>query len=120
MSNDDSTEANATSDSEARSTEEHSATVSESQAAYNVISDTVVGVNVRGSDNKFQAIFVLVSVLICSAVMIVLAMINDQWNLPLIGAALIGVFVGLIAGVFLSGTYLMIYRAKRHLQGKHD
>ena len=94
--------------------------VSDGQAAYNVFSDTVTGINVRGSDNKFQAIFVMVSVLICAGIMIVLSLINSDWDLPWFAAALVGVFAGLLIGVFLSGIYLMIYRAKRHLDGKHD
>ncbi|QDT63030.1 hypothetical protein [Calycomorphotria hydatis] len=84
--------------------------VSSAQASYNIVSDTVTGVNVRFSDNLFQAIFIVVSIFICSGVGI------------LIGAgpgALLGAFAGLVLGVLASGFLLMIYRAIRHIQGKH-
>ena len=88
--------------------------------AYNVVSDTVTGINFRGSDNKFQAKFILISVVVCALVGVLLAVLNSGWNLPWFGGALIGSFAGLIFGVFGSGIYLMIYRAARHMQGKHD
>jgi len=33
---------------------------------------------------------------------------------------LIGSFAGLVIGIFGSGIFLMIYRAARHISGKHD
>lgn len=87
---------------------------------YNVVTDLVTGVNVRGSDNKFQAIFVAVSVLLIAGLGAILAAINTQWNLPWYGGALIGSFLGLVLGILTSGIFLMIYRAVRHIQGKHD
>ena len=41
--------------------------ISAGHAAYNVVSDTVTGLNVRRSDNKFQAIFILVAGLLLAA-----------------------------------------------------
>ena len=41
--------------------------ISSGQAAYNVVADTVTGVNVRKSDNLFQAIFILVTILLLAA-----------------------------------------------------
>jgi len=93
--------------------------ISSAHAAYNVVSDTVTGLNVRKSDNKFQAIVVLVSVFSFATVGAILSSIVVQWNLPWYGGALIGAFAGLVIGVFSSGIFLMIYRAKRHIQGKH-
>jgi ABC-type uncharacterized transport system permease subunit len=94
--------------------------IEQEQVAYNVVTDLVTGVNVRGNDNKFQAIFVTVSVLLIAGLGAILAAINTQWNLPWYGGALIGSFLGLVLGILTSGIFLMIYRAVRHIQGKHD
>ena len=87
---------------------------------YNVVTDLVTGVNVRGNDNKFQAIFVIVSVLLIAGLGAILAAVNTQWNLPWYGGALVGSFLGLVLGILTSGIFLMVYRAVRHIQGKHD
>ena len=94
--------------------------ISPTQAAYNIVSDTVTGVNVRKSDNKFQAIFIFYVVLACAAIGAVVTLFNPQWKLPWFGGAMIGGFGGLIVGVLSSGTFLMLYRGKRHIEGKHD
>jgi hypothetical protein len=95
-------------------------TVSSGRASYNVVTDTVTGVNVRWSDNKFQAIFVFVSVILASLVGAILTALNAHWDLPWFGGALIGSFAGLVIGIFASGIFLMFYRAARHIKGKHD
>ncbi len=86
---------------------------------YNVIADTATGVNIRRSDNLFQALFILIAIAICSALGALLAIFND-WGLPWFGGALVGGFAGLVLGFFASGVFLMVYRAKRHAHGKHD
>lgn len=90
------------------------------RAVYNVITDTFTGVNVRWSDNKFQAIFVLASIAIASVIGAILAAVNTSWKLPWYGGGLIGSFLGLVIGIIASGIFLMIYRAIRHFKGKHD
>ena len=94
--------------------------ISPGHAAYNVVSDTVTGLNVRKSDNIFQAIYILVGIVLLAAVGAVLAALNSDWDLPWYGGALIGAFAGLVIGFFTSGIFLMIYRAARHMKGKHD
>ncbi len=94
--------------------------ISSTHAAYNIVSDTVVGLNVRKSDNKFQAIFIFATVVLLAAVGAVLAALNGSWKLPWYGGALFGAIAGLVIGVFASGIVLMIYRAVRHMQGKHE
>ncbi len=89
-------------------------------AAYNVVADTVTGVNVRWSDNRFQAIFIFSSIVVASLLGALLAAINPRWDLPWYGGALIGSFAGLLIGAFGSGIYLMVYRMLRHIKGKHD
>ena len=94
--------------------------ISAGHAVYNVVSDTVTGLNVRKSDNRFQAMFILAAALVLAAVGAILAALNGDWELPWFGGALIGGFAGLVIGFFASGIFLMVYRAVRHLQGKHD
>lgn len=94
--------------------------ISSGQVTYNVVTDTVTGVNVRWSDNKFQAIFVAASMLIAAAIGAIVVALNGQWKLPWYAGALAGAFAGMLFGIFGSGIVLMIYRAMRHIQGKHD
>ena len=105
-----------------QSTESESKTgVSSGRAAYNVVTDTVTGVNVRWSDNRFQAIFILVSTLVMTVIGAALAFLGvlDQATPWFFYAILFG-FLGLLLGLFTSGTALMFYRSGRHLTGKHD
>ncbi len=95
-------------------------TVTPGHAAYNIVTDTVTGVNVRWSDNRLQAVIVIASMVAASLVGAILAALNSQWKLPWYGGALIGSFAGLVIGIFGSGIFLMIYRASRHIKGKHD
>lgn len=95
-------------------------TISAERAAYNVVSDIAIGVNVRKSDNTFQAVFVLATVIALAAGGAILAALNADWGLPWFGGAMIGGFAGLVLGVLASGLVLMVYRAVRHIQGKHE
>jgi hypothetical protein len=81
--------------------------------AYNVVSDTVTGLNVRWKDNVFQAVGALVCGVI--AFIVVLFISNND-----LGVAILAGVGGLIVGVFVVGVFLMIYRGVKHLQGKHD
>jgi hypothetical protein len=80
---------------------------------YNIVSDTVVGVNVRWKDNVFQAVFIVVCLVIGVAV-------GSYIARDLLMGVMIGAVAGLIFGVISSGIVLMIYRGVRHLRGKHD
>lgn len=91
--------------------------------AYNIVSDTVVGVNIRKSDNLFQFKVVLVCVLIGVPLGAIAGALLSDSNNRLIGALGGGLglgFAGVVLGLFGSGIYLMIYRAVRHVKGKHD
>ena len=89
------------------------------EETYHVISDTVTGLNVRKSDNKFQAVFIFVAVLLLAAIGAALAAFIEKWEMPWYGGALMGGFAGLVFGVLASGVCLMVYRAVRHMQGDH-
>jgi hypothetical protein len=79
--------------------------------------------NIRKSDNLFQLKVILVCVLIGVPLGAVAgALLSDSDN-RLIGAVGGGLGLGLagaVLGLFGSGIYLMIYRAVRHVKGKHD
>lgn len=90
------------------------------RAAYNIISDTIIGVNARKGDNAFQAKVSFGSVLLFATVGIAIVLLKPDWNLPWFAGALVGAFVGLVFGILASGIILMIYRTMRHIQGKHD
>jgi MFS family permease len=91
-----------------------------SHSAYNVVADTVIGLNARKSDNRFQAIFILVSVMISSVTGALAAFLNDEWRVSWIGGAVIGAVAGLVIGLILSGALIMVFRAARHIQGQHQ
>ena len=82
--------------------------------AYNIVSDTVTGVNIRPRDNLIQALAIAISLLLGVAIG-ALVMSRDR-----VLGAVCGGFVGLLAGLFGSGLFLMIYRFVRHARGRHD
>lgn len=102
------------------SRDEQDDTLSSSKAAYNVVTDTVGGVNLRKKDNQLQALFVMSATLAFAAIGAVLTACIPRWELPVYAGALIGGIGGMVIGTFSSGIYLMIYRAIRHAKGKHD
>lgn len=85
-----------------------------------VFADTVTGVNLRWKDNLFQGVFVGISVLVCSVLGMVLAAWNPGWMLDRGAGGFVGALAGLMLGIFTSGFFLMIYRARQHLNRKRD
>lgn len=83
------------------------------QEQYNIVTDLGTGLNYRWRDNLFQALAIFAFILIGGLI----GWWLGGWKLPgLLGGSLIG----LIGGWLISGIVLMIYRAVRHAQGKHD
>ncbi len=80
---------------------------------YNMVTDLATGPNIRLRDNVFQAI----SILVCAVLgaMIGAVVVTE----PRIAGALVGGFLGLVAGLFLSGVFLMVYRFIQHIRGRH-
>jgi hypothetical protein len=79
--------------------------------------------NIRKSDNLFQLKVILACVLIGVPLGAVAGALLSDSNNRLVGALGGGLglgFAGVVLGLFGSGIYLMIYRAVRHLKGKHD
>lgn len=87
--------------------------------AYNVVSDTVTGVNFRKRDNLMQALFIFIAVVVVALVFTVLALLIPSWDMPWFIGTAIGAFAGLVLGALTSGFFLMIYRAVQHARGKH-
>ena len=80
---------------------------------YNVVTDTITGPNIRLKDNLFQGLAIVACLLLggligCFAV-------EDR-----IPGALVGAFIGTVVGLFGSGLFLMIFRAVKHVRGRHD
>ena len=84
---------------------------SSGREAYNVVTDTIAGPNLRKRDNVFQAVFIGVCLVIAVPVGTILGGL---------GGALAGALGALVIGVILSGAILGVYRAVRHMQGRHD
>jgi hypothetical protein len=81
--------------------------------AYNVVSDTVSGVNVRMRDNLLQAAIIFFCLVL--GVGIGFLSVRDRAT-----GAVLGGFIGLLVGLFGSGIFLMIFRAIQHARGRHD
>lgn len=75
--------------------------------AYNVVADTVTGVNIHLKDNIIQLVSCIVGFLLGGIIGFFL------------GSMVIGCVIGLIAGLFLSGLFIMVYRFVMHVKGKH-
>ncbi len=82
--------------------------------SYNVVSDTIIGVNVRGRDNLIQFLAIVAALVLGIGIG---ALVSPRDRLS---GAIFGGIAGLIGGLLLSGIALMIYRAIRHAQGRHD
>ena len=80
---------------------------------YNIVSDTVIGANLRLRDNLMLGF----AVLICAAIGAVLRVlvIEETMAGPLVGGG-----IGMVAGLFLSGIFLLTYRGVQHARGTHD
>src|SRR5262245_57315680 len=81
--------------------------------AYNLVTDTVSGPNVRWKDNLYQALVILLFVSLGAGLG---ALLMEDYRPGLI----CGAFGGLVVGVLASGIFLMIYRAIKHCRGQHD
>lgn len=80
---------------------------------YNVVSDTVTGLNARWSDNVVQGVAILAGLVL--GVVIGALVASDR-----VTGMVFGGFAGLLVGLFGSGIALMIYRAVQHVRGRHD
>lgn len=70
-------------------------------AEYHLVTDTIGGLNLRGKDNLYQTIAILVSVAIGASIG---ALIAGKWWV----GVLFGTFIALVISVFVSGIVLMV------------
>lgn len=85
-----------------------------------IVSDLVIGPNLRWKDNLYQGLFIMVMVGIGAIVGCIVTTVQANPNVPWFAGAIVGAIGGLLVGLFTSGIFLMIYRAVRHGKGKHD
>ena len=79
-----------------------------------IVFDTILGPNLRWKDNLYQGLVVLLGA--STGALIGFYALPDE---PELGAILGGI-VGVLAAVFGSGLFLMVYRALMHMKGNHD
>ena len=114
-----------------------------SKETYNIVSDTVVGVNARKSDNLLQAKITIITIIIAAIIGVIFdgnAEASEQLpshlqhlvKEPILKVALgvvglenhtglvAGAFAGIILGFLGSGFYLMVFRAVKHASGDHE
>jgi len=91
-----------------------------SRQAYKLTTDTVAGPNLRWKDNVFQALAILVCIIIGAIGGAVFGRSFGPAAQGIIMGALICGFGGLVFGFFGSGIFLMIFRGVKHARGKHD
>ena len=110
---------------------------------YNIVSDTVVGINARKSDNLLQVKITIITIVIGAIIGVIFdgdAEVSEQLpshlqhlvKEPVLKVALgvvglenhtglvAGAFAGLILGFLGSGFYLMVFRAVKHASGEHE
>ena len=76
----------------------------------------MIGLNLRWKDNFIQGIVVLVFAIAGAAVFGWYGREQGYFKQGL----LFGGLIGLVAGLLLTGIFIMIYRGLRHLMGRHD
>jgi hypothetical protein len=110
---------------------------------YNIVSDTVAGINARKSDNLLQVKITIITIIIGAIIGVIFdgdAEASEQLpshlqhlvKEPVLKVALgvvglenhtglvAGAFAGLILGFLGSGFYLMVFRAVKHASGEHE
>ena len=114
-----------------------------SKEAYSIVSDTVVGINARKSDNLLQVKITIITIIIGAIIGVIFdgnAEASEQLpshlqhlvKEPVLKVALgvvglenhtglvAGAVAGLILGFLGSGFYLMVFRAVKHASGDHE
>ena len=109
---------------------------------YNIVSDTVVGINARKSDNLLQVKITIITIIIGAIIGVIFdgnteaseqlpSHLQHLVKEPVLKVALgvvglenhtglvAGAVAGLILGFLGSGFYLMVFRAVKHASGDH-
>ena len=114
-----------------------------SKQTYSIVSDTVIGINARKSDNLLQVKITIITIIIGAIIGVIFdgnAEASEQLpshlqhlvKEPVLKVALgvvglenhtglvAGAIAGLILGFLGSGFYLMVFRAVKHASGDHE
>ena len=114
-----------------------------SKETYSIVSDTVIGINARKSDNLLQVKITIITIIIGAIIGVIFdgnAEASEQLpshlqhlvKEPVLKVALgvvglenhtglvAGAIAGLILGFLGSGFYLMVFRAVKHASGDHE
>ena len=117
-----------------------------SKETYSIVSDTVIGINARKSDNLLQVKITIITIIIAAIIGVIFdgnAEASEQLPShlqhlvkepvePVLKVALgvvglenhtglvAGAIAGLILGFLGSGFYLMVFRAVKHASGDHE
>ena len=114
-----------------------------SKETYSIVSDTVIGINARKSDNLLQVKITIITIIIGAIIGVIFdgnAEASEQLpshlqhlvKEPVLKVALgvvglenhtglvAGAVAGLILGFLGSGFYLMVFRAVKHASGDHE
>ena len=114
-----------------------------SKETYSIVSDTVIGINARKSDNLLQVKITIITIIIGAIIGVIFdgnAEASEQLpshlqhlvKEPVLKVALgvvglenhtglvAGAVAGLILGFLGSGFYLMVFRAVKHASGEHE
>ena len=114
-----------------------------SKEAYSIVSDTVVGINARKSDNLLQVKITIITIIIGAIIGVIFdgnteaseqlpSHLQHLVKEPVLKVALgvvglenhtglvAGAVAGLILGFLGSGFYLMVFRAVKHASGDHE
>ena len=114
-----------------------------SKETYNIVSDTVVGINARKSDNLLQVKITIITIIIGAIIGVIFdgnteaseqlpSHLQHLVKEPVLKVALgvvglenhtglvAGAVAGLILGFLGSGFYLMVFRAVKHASGDHE
>ena len=114
-----------------------------SKETYSIVSDTVVGINARKSNNLLQVKITIITIIIGAIIGVIFdgnAEASEQLpshlqhlvKEPVLKVALgvvglenhtglvAGAIAGLILGFLGSGFYLMVFRAVKHASGDHE
>ena len=90
---------------------------------YNVVTDTIIGINMRWSDNAVQGAIVAVFAALGAASGAFFIPGSDPALSEAVTAregAIIGLVIGVILGGFVSGGLIGIFRFVKHLKGQHE
>ncbi len=79
--------------------------------AFNVVTDTVAGPNLRLKDNLLQGL----AIGVCMALGAGIGFLVGHK-----AGAILGAVLGMVLGLLGSGIFLMVYRAVAHIRGKHE